>query len=308
MSVDIAPGSANIGLTTSTYPSWGFLPSTDNETVTAADPSNPRHDIVVAYRDLSVISSASVNNPGAMKFAVVAGTPAGSPSDPSSSTIQAAVGASNPWIKLARITLPANAPSVVNSYLTDLRQPIALMGGLYGGNLNTNGHTVPNAADGMLTLLNLAQTWTAAQTFSAGLNINGFNIAGAWQNWTPTFTNLSGGTLNYATYMQIGKTIFWKLSYTLAGAGVSGAIAFTLPATANSNNDTRTIIGQGNANVTSGAFTPVVATFNGNFTQGLILALNAASTYLQAVNTSSSVPITWASGSQLAMEGFYEAA
>src|ERR1044072_8033675 len=54
---------------------------------------------------------------------------------------------------------------------------------------------------------------------------------GSWQSWTTTFTNLSGGTLNYAVYQQIHKTVFFQLKYTLGGAGISGRPNFTVPVT-----------------------------------------------------------------------------
>jgi hypothetical protein len=56
-----------------------------------------------------------------------------------------------------------------------------------------------------------------------------------WQSWTPTWTNVSGGTLNYAKYTQIGKSILFRVKYTLAGAGVSGAIIFTSPVAMNAD-------------------------------------------------------------------------
>lgn len=55
-------------------------------------------------------------------------------------------------------------------------------------------------------------------------------LGGAWSDWTPTFTNLSGGTLTYAKYTRVGNTVTFRLLYTLAGANVSGSgVSFTLP-------------------------------------------------------------------------------
>lgn len=227
MSVDIAPGSGNIGLTSSTYPSWGFLTTTDNETVTAADPSNPRHDIVVAYRDMSVISSSSNNNPGALKFKVVAGLPAGSPTDPTSGTIQAAVGSVNPWIPLGRITLPANAGSVVNAYITDIRQPIGWMGNLWGGSSNTNGHVIPNVADDTVLLANAAAT-VKNKTFD---NTNTI-ITNGWQADKNTYTyNANNGNREFVltptsdptSYLQAGT----KVSYTRGTVPSTQSMSFT---------------------------------------------------------------------------------
>lgn len=124
LSVDVAIGDASIAKTD--YNFWVWSDAINNKTVTAADVSNPRRDIVVAYVDLAVVDSTSSNNPGALKFMVVAGTAAASPSDPSGATIQAAVGAGNPYTSLSRLSIPAGAANVVDAYITDLRAPITL--------------------------------------------------------------------------------------------------------------------------------------------------------------------------------------
>src|SRR5262249_19012047 len=55
-------------------------------------------------------------------------------------------------------------------------------------------------------------------------NTGVFGSAWAWSSWVPTFTNLTGGNLNYADYLQIGKTVFFKIKYTLTGANISGSV------------------------------------------------------------------------------------
>jgi len=57
----------------------------------------------------------------------------------------------------------------------------------------------------------------------------------AWADWTPVFTNLSGGTLNYAKYVKIGNTVHFRLKYTLGGAGVGSAPTITLPVATSTN-------------------------------------------------------------------------
>jgi hypothetical protein len=39
----------------------------------------------------------------------------------------------------------------------------------------------------------------------------------AMATWSPTLTNISGGTTNLAKYIQIGKTVHFKFEYTFAG-------------------------------------------------------------------------------------------
>jgi hypothetical protein len=158
MSVDIQVGTYLIEGTDRTYPAW--LDAVKNAPVDAADPSNPRKDIVVAYVDVSVAAPGNTNSSGALKFKAVAGTPAGSPTDPSNGTITSTIGTSL-WIKIARIDVAAGATSVVTANITDLRTPsIPELPYVYGGASNTNGHSVPNVPDDTLALLAAVQSLT----------------------------------------------------------------------------------------------------------------------------------------------------
>jgi len=125
MSVDISLGVGFIPIS-SAYGYWGEVTSAaKNIAVTAADPSNPRIDRVVAYIDLATISTSVTNNTGALKFLAVAGTAAGSPTAPSNATVQTAVGASNPYIDIATVAVAAGATSVSTANITDKRTPVA---------------------------------------------------------------------------------------------------------------------------------------------------------------------------------------
>lgn len=185
MSVDIAVGDVLIPY--STYLFTGFTDAIENVSVDAADPSNGRKDIVVAYVDLSVVDDTVSNNPDALKFKVVAGTPAGSPAFPDNTAIQASVGGSNPWVELGGITLLAADTSVTNGKITDRRKPVSLMARLWGGASNTIGHLVPNVADDTIALLAAAQT-LLNKTLTAPI-INNPTISGydGWQSlgYTP---------------------------------------------------------------------------------------------------------------------------
>lgn len=133
MSVDVAIGDAVIPRSDGTYGHPAWADAIYNVAITTADVSNPRRDIVVMYIDYSVTPSTGVSNNtnGVVKIAVIPGTPAGSPSDPSNASIQSAVGASNPYIKLARVRVAAGASSITNSVIDDLR--LMATGLLQGG-------------------------------------------------------------------------------------------------------------------------------------------------------------------------------
>ena len=191
MSVDISIGDAFID--NGDYGFWVWSDAAENVSVDAADPSNPRIDVVVGYMDLSVVDNSVSNNPGAFKVVSVDGTPAGSPTAPDGTAIQTAVGAGNPYIMLAQVAVAASATQIVDANITDVRDPIGLKGRLYGGSNNTDGHTVPNVADDTVALLGASQTVTGDITFSGAVNINSFDITGAWQTWTPTWSNVTVG-------------------------------------------------------------------------------------------------------------------
>lgn len=103
------------------YPYIGWSDAVENITLNAADGSNARYDLIVAYVDLSVVSSTNPNNPDALKFTKVTGTPAGSPTEPNNTAIQSAVGGSNPYAILARVTVGAGVANITNSAISDRR-------------------------------------------------------------------------------------------------------------------------------------------------------------------------------------------
>lgn len=301
MSIDIAPGAGLTDLTEYSIPVWSS--AVVNKTVTAADPTNPRKDIVVRYVDMTAY--APDNNLSALKFIIVSGVAAGSPSDPTDLAIQTAVGAGNPWEKLARITLPHSVSSVLNAYITDLRTPVAFAGRLWGGSSNTIGHSVPNVADDTVALLGASQTFSGTQTFSGPVNIGSVNIAGVWQSWTPVWTNftLGASTLNYAKYTQVGKTTFFRLSITLgAGYSISGQIIFSSPTTQASD------AMQNNSyyfDTSAGTFYQMIGIQNSSTTIKFY-ALNATASIVFFVATSNTSPVTTGVGDTITISGSYE--
>lgn len=155
--VDIAIG--DIFITYQTYVFHGFTDAINVVTITSNSSGNPRIDCVVAYEDLSVVSSASNNNPGALKFLVVAGTPAGSPTAPSGGTIQSAVGAGNPYYILANVAVANSFTTITNANITDKRTRFLL------GN---SGSLPPFSVIGTLAVVNgLSPNWIVPPGVSA---------------------------------------------------------------------------------------------------------------------------------------------
>lgn len=111
MSVNVAAGRGVVfGDSTSDqqlYHIWND--ATVNKTISAADPTNPRRDLIVAeVRDAQ--TDGGGNNDWRLR--VVTGTPAGSPADPATP---------NTALVLARVAVAAAATSITNANITDLR-------------------------------------------------------------------------------------------------------------------------------------------------------------------------------------------
>lgn len=118
-SVDVAVG--DLFLFNSDYVLHGWSTAVNALLITSNSSGNGRIDAVVAYIDLAAYTAGSSNNPGALKFMVVAGTPDVSPVAPSDVTVQAAVGASNPYERLANIAVANGFTTIVNANITDTR-------------------------------------------------------------------------------------------------------------------------------------------------------------------------------------------
>ena len=134
---------------------------------------------------------------------------------------------------------------------------------------------------------------------------SGTGSSWAWQTWAPTLTNLSGGTINYAKYIQIGKTVFLRFKYTLAGAGVSGAPRFTLPVSASSNyaaGDYGLVAGL-LFDATGNAFFPIA-----NFASAGAMDIAHVNANSNVSAISSTAPFTWATGDHILVSVVYEAA
>lgn len=99
--------------------------ATKNLVIGAADPTNPRRDLIVAKVQDQFYSGAT----NAWSLAVVAGTPAGSPADPA---------VPNNAVTLARVAVAAGATSIVNANITDLR-PYAGLPNLTGNSARRPG-------------------------------------------------------------------------------------------------------------------------------------------------------------------------
>lgn len=92
-------------------------------TITTADTTLPRKDLIVIYVDSSVTPNTNNqdNVNGILKLVAVKGIPNVSPQAPDDNAILHAIGAGNPFIKLAQVTVPAGATNLSNDLILDVR-------------------------------------------------------------------------------------------------------------------------------------------------------------------------------------------
>ena len=117
--VDIAEGRAYLKKTGSN----GYPVNSDAvETliITSNGSGNPRIDAVVLYIDLGATANSDASNVATLD--VVEGTPAASPVAPTDSEIATAIGSSNPFIRLADVTVGSGVTQIFDADITDQRE------------------------------------------------------------------------------------------------------------------------------------------------------------------------------------------
>ena len=191
--------------------------------------------------------------------------------------------------------------------------------------VNANFDTIYNDHNGGISAANLADSAVSTAKIAADAVTNAkiadaaifpeqlvasTGTTWAWQTWSPTFTNVSGGTLNYAKYNQTGKTVNFRLKYTLAGAGVTGTIIFTSPTTMSSDYTTA-LTDTINSSVVyfddAGVWYTGFAVWQSSTTIGLY-NFSANATYTAYTGSTATIPFTWGAGDSFTATGTYEAA
>lgn len=113
MSVDVETGSAAVRGSEASSQGYYLVESntSTNVSIAAADPTNPRKDLVVVrIKDQEYASGSPSTNTATIE--ALTGTPAGSPADP---TVPANC------VVLARVDVPASDTAITDSQITDLR-------------------------------------------------------------------------------------------------------------------------------------------------------------------------------------------
>ena len=107
------------------YCYFGWLTQDFTLSINGASQSASRISYVVAYVDRSVTfveGNNVIESPDVLKIVEVPGTESDAPVPPTSAQIQGVVGANNPYIILASISIPTSASTITDALITDMRQ------------------------------------------------------------------------------------------------------------------------------------------------------------------------------------------
>ena len=130
-------------------------------------------------------------------------------------------------------------------------------------------------------------------------------IAGAWDSFTVTLTNISiGNGTATGFYKKIGRTVVYRVLVTFGSTtSVSGSMTVDLPVTGTSVQGVHNLF---MVDDSTGAVYPGVVSVS--TTTAVLRAINASGTYATQSATSSSIPFTWATSDVIRLTGVYEAA
>lgn len=203
LGVTVAPGQYRIPNTNGAYAYTGWSDAATNVGISTADPANPRISAIVIYVDKGAATSASPpNNPGIAKFMAVNGTAAAVPTAPNGTTIQAAVGAGNPYIVLAHARVNAAGTTVPNAQITDQRTMVTLASNLINNaSIQDNAISTSKVQDTAITTNKIANIQvTTSKTKPTYAQFAGNN--GASRQSFPTANTvyvITGTSFNYTS-------------------------------------------------------------------------------------------------------------
>ena len=129
MAVKISSGEAGVDshcvVDYNNYCYFGWLTQDFTLSISGASQSASRISYVVAYVDRSVTfveGNNVIESPDVLKIVEVPGTESDAPVPPTSAQIQGVVGANNPYIILASISVPTSTSTITDALITDMRQ------------------------------------------------------------------------------------------------------------------------------------------------------------------------------------------
>ena len=142
-------------------------------------------------------------------------------------------------------------------------------------------------------------------------NLSGIVGQTAWAAWTPTWTNVTvgNGTVT-AKYLQIGKMVWFRLSFVLGStSAIAGTASFTLPVTSVSHAGTASTQPIGKVMLVDTGTNQLLGTLTWASTTTARISwddVDASNVIRTAI--SATVPFTWAATDEINCEGFFESA
>ena len=236
MSVIVTKGDFRIA-TSDDYAYTGWSNTDTVVTTVTSDPANPRIDTVVLYVDKSAATSASPpNNPNVAKFKIVAGTPNAIPSAPNSTTIQSSVGAGNPYIILANISIAAGSTTIANGAITDLRSRVTIADNFVSetsildsavstNKLLNSAVTTAKVADANITTAKLANAAVTTAKFRPSIINSNFTVGARYNVASAGAYPIPGCSLTY-TAGGTNETLFIWTSVMASKSGGGSAEVF----------------------------------------------------------------------------------
>jgi len=173
-------------------------------------------------------------------------------------------------------------------------------------NAQTNGATQPATPANNIII---AKVVTNGSTVTSVQDLRTLSQTNPSQSWTPTFTNLSGGTLNWSRFSIVGKRVKFRWKYTLGSAGVGSGVTFTLPIVAHADYSTGDISLGSSDYIDNGVqlYKGWASATNTTIAR-LFMNTVSGSNIIGTTNLSATVPFTWGAGDYIIVTGEYEAA
>lgn len=140
--------------------------------------------------------------------------------------------------------------------------------------------------------------------------LTGTGSTWAWQTWVPAYTNftLGNGSLTYAKYIQIGKTVHFRIRIVIGSStSITGSMGFSLPVAA--------VTGVTDGDALNSKCTYIdtgVASYSGHLefsstTVGKYMISTTNATYAGDTNVNGTVPFAFGDTDKLVAAGSYEA-
>lgn len=193
---------------------YGYNDATVNLTISAANATNPRIDVVC----VSVQDAAYSGSTNTAVLQVITGTPASSPAVPSLPVNSVA---------LAQVYVGANVTSITSGNITDVRPIVGAQGGGIRPGTSVIVGSVPTATTRMIS-----QTFAVTPTFSSSLATVSFPVAFAngVQSVQVTIGDSASArfvaNVNSATTLSSTQVAIW----TTAGGAFSGTATVNITA------------------------------------------------------------------------------